>query len=162
VANASEQDLGRLAHSILKLQDRITQLHLLEMPILKTGDDALYRDWSKMIADAYATKQRVEKYEGLWEQAKSMVGLGALPLIPIAVVAGLIASIAYTLHAINNFMDRQEIRALMLDNPGLSYESAAAQVNPPGATDKALNLGRAALWVGGGFIALRLLQEFRK
>lgn len=163
MANATEQDLGRLARAIVDFQDRLTALESLQPRIFGTGvPQATQAKYAEVLQAARKTKARIEATENLWQRAKEFVGLGVVPLIPLAVVAALIAAIALSVRAINGFMDRQEIRALMAQNPGMSYDQAAGKVKPPGTTKRALNVVNLALWVGGGFLALRLLQEFRK
>ena len=123
--------------------------------------NALNLEYGRQLKKAEDTKRRIESVLGAWESVRSMVGLGAFPLIPIAVVLGLTAAIVGAVNVGNNFLRHANIRIAMQADPDLTYEQAAAAVDSTsrGSLDKAID---PVQWGVGAFVFFMIFKYLRE
>ena len=123
--------------------------------------NALNVAYGAELAKAETTKRRIENVLGVWESVKDMVGLGALPLIPIAVAVGLTAAIAGAVNTGRRFLRHADIELAMRADPELTYEQAAQSVDSAskGSLEKVVDL---AQWGVGAFVVFMIFKYLRE
>lgn len=160
---APEQTVGRLAQAVDQFRryyDKLTSVKY-GAAIARTKNVELYRAFGNELAKAEKTKGRIEAVTGAWENIKEWSGLGALPLIPIAVALGLIAVIAAATSSIQGFMRAADIRIAMQRDPDLTYERARNQVDKEQQSSfgKALDVAQLGFYALLAFIGYKLFAR---
>ena len=123
------------------------------------GNDTV-REYLNQVHRAEVMKQRIERALGVWDSVKDAIGLGALPLIPIAVALGLTAAIVSLVSAGRAFLRNAEIQLAMNADRQLTYEEAAAQVDRASASPLA-KAADALQWGVGAFVVYMVFKYLR-
>ena len=123
--------------------------------------NALNLEYGRQLQKAEDTKRRIESVLGAWESVKSMVGLGALPLIPIAVALGLTLAIAGVVSVGRRFLRHANIELAMTADPDLTFEQAAAAVDSAsrGYLQKTLDLAQFGVTAFVVWMVLKYVRE---
>lgn len=129
--------------------------------IFRTGDNGLMQDYGNTLAKMRTVKSGIDNVMAAYQGLKSFVGLGVIPLIPIAIIAGVTLAATAALTTMNTFMKRAGIKELQAENPKLSITQAATlyEQQTQSVFGKAVDLVQMALWIGGAFL---LWQVFGK
>jgi len=129
--------------------------------IARLHDNQLMHDYGKELIAAETLKGRIEAVTGAWQNVKEWAGLAAIPLIPLAVVGGLIVAVIGGVSAIRAFMKRADIRLAIAQDPTLTYEQAADQVErtQQGAFGKALDVAQLGIFAVIAFLAYQLFSR---
>ncbi len=129
--------------------------------IARTHNNQLMHDYGAEVVKADETKRRIEAVTGAWDRVKEWSGLGAIPLVPVAIAVGLIAAVTAAVISIKDFMRRADIALAMERDPALTYEAAATQVDKTtqGPVGKALDIAQLGLFTALAFMAYRLLAR---
>ena len=129
--------------------------------IFRTGDSALMQDYGNTLARMTKVKKGIDYTLNNYSALKSFIGLGVIPLVPIAVVAGLTAIVLTALTTMNTFMKRAGIKELQAENPKLSITQAAAVYDSQSQSvfGKAVDLAQLALWLGGAFLLWKVFGK---
>ncbi len=156
-------EMSRLEQALKDFNDyyeRITDVGF-GARIGRSGDNQLMLAYGQERQRAEDMKQRIESVLGAWDTVKGWVGLGALPLIPIAVAIGLTAAIIAAVRAGRSFMRSADIKVAMLADPELTFEQAAAAVDAAnrGSFEKAIDL---AQWGVGAFVVWMIFRYLRE
>lgn len=132
--------------------------------LARSKDVQLYREYGEQIAKAEALKRKIERVTGAWQGIKEWAGLGALPLIPVVVAIALTAAVTAGVVSIRSFIRSADIRMAVLQDPQLTYEEAADQVDKAQQSEfgKAIDLAQTGMYLVGAFIAYRLIMAFRR
>ena len=154
--------MSRLERALRDFHDYYERLNDVKWgaAVARSGDMELYRAYGEALQDAERMKSRIEAALGAWDKVKGMVGLNGLPLIPLAIAAGLIAAIAALVSAGNSFIRKADIRLAMNADPDLTYEQAAAQVDRDSRSDfgRVVDLAHLALTGGLLYLAYRFFR----
>lgn len=158
---ADSGTIARLTQAVENFQTRYDKLMdpSYGAAIFRTGDYQLRIDLGKEMAAAENMKRRIEKVTGAWTNIRGWSGLGAIPLVPIAIALALIAAIAATAKSIDSFTTRADIKLALANDPELTYEQAANQVERAHQSDfgKAIDLAQLGLYVAGAFLFYKIL-----
>jgi hypothetical protein len=129
--------------------------------IARLQDNQLMHDYGAEVIRADAMKDRIEAVTGAWERLKEWSGLGAFPLIPIAIALALIAAVAGAITSIRTFMRRADIRLAIQQEPTLTYDQAADQVDrrAQGTIGKALDIAQLGFYAVLAFLAYQLFAR---
>jgi len=129
--------------------------------IARLHDLQLYTEYGNELAAAERLKGRIEAVTGAWANIKQWAGLGAIPLIPLAIVGGLTVAVVSGIAAIRAFMRRADIKLAITQDPDLTYEEAADQVDRvhQGTFGKALDVAQIGIFA---FIAFLAYQVFSR
>lgn len=149
--------LANSADEFRELYDKLTD-YRYGAAIARTKDVKLYLEYGEQLAKAESLKRKIETVTGAWQNIKQWAGLAALPLVPIAVAVGLTAAITGGIIAIRSFMRRADIQLAIRQDPTLTYDQAAKQVDTATQSEfgKALDIAKLALYLGGAFFVYRL------
>lgn len=126
--------------------------------IMRTNDSALMQEYGNTLAQMRTVKSGIDNVMAAYQGLKSFVGLGVIPLIPLAVIAGVTIAATTALATMNTFMKRAGIKELQAENPQLSITQAAAVYDQQSQSvfGKAIDLAQMALWIGGAFLVWKL------
>ena len=129
--------------------------------IARLHDNQLMHDYGRELIAAERMKGRIEAVTGTWENIKQWAGLSAIPLIPIAIAAGLLTAVVGAITTIRTFMRRADIALAIKQDPNLSYEDAAKQVerSQQGTFGKALDVAQLGLFAVLAFLAYQLFSR---
>lgn len=129
--------------------------------IARLHDNQLMHDYGKELIAAEKIKDRIEAVTGAWHNIRQWAGLGAIPLIPIVVISGLLSVIGGASYTIVRFMRRADIALAMREDPELSYEQAAGQVQRAhqGIFGRTLDVAQLGLWILGAFLVYRIVAR---
>lgn len=160
---AGQAEVGRLAQAVEEFRvyyDKLTNVRY-GAAIARLHDNQLMHDYGEQLIDAERLKGRIEAVTGAWENIKDWAGLGAIPLIPVAIAIGLIAAIGGTVTSIRALMRRADIKLAIAQDPSLSYGEAAKQVDVAhqGTFGKALDVAQLGLFAVIAFIAYQLFSR---
>lgn len=119
--------------------------------IAKTNDYNLMVEYGRTLDSMAATKRRVETALQLYTDAKQFIGFGALPLIPLAVIGGIIAVLLSAISLGDKFMKKAGIERIQQENPGMTSTQAATVYDRTHQSvfGRALDTAQIALLVGG-------------
>lgn len=122
--------------------------------------NALNIEYGRELQRAENMKRRIENVLGAWNSVKGMIGLGALPVIPLAVAVALTLAIVGVTRAGRSYLRTTEIKLAMREDPELSYEEAAGIVDAATRSgfDRTLDL---AQWGLAAFVAVMILKYVR-
>lgn len=152
--------VAKLANAVDEFRQQYEKLsdYRYGAAIARTGDAQLMHDYGKAVNDAESLKRKIEYVTGAWQNIKEWAGLAALPLIPIAVAFALTTSVTGGIIAIRSFMKRADIALAIRQDPSLSYEQAAKQVDATTQSDfgKTLDVVKLALGLAGAFLVYRI------
>lgn len=155
--------MSRLERSIRDFDDYYQQLTDVRFGarIARAHDLELLRAYGDEVMRAETMKRRLESALGAWETVKGWVGLGALPLIPLAIAAGFIAAIGGLVSTGRAFIRHTEIRLALNEDPDLTYEQAVAQVErtTQGAFGRAID---TAQWGLAAFVLWAVYRAFQE
>lgn len=160
---AGTSTIGRLTNAVEEFRqyyDRLSDVRY-GAAIARLKDLQLYTEYGNQLARAERMKDRIEAVTGAWENIKQWAGLAAIPLIPLAVAAGLIVAIGGSVATIRAFMRRADIRLAIQQDPDLSYGDAAKQVDrrQQGTFGKALDVAQLGLFAVIAFVAYQLFAR---
>lgn len=129
--------------------------------IARLKDLKLYTEYGEQLAAAERMKDRIEAVTGAWDKIREWAGLAALPFVPIAIALGLIAAITGVVASIRSFMRRADIKLAIKQDPTLTYEQAADQVEraQQGVFGKALDVAQLGLFAVLAFVAYQLFSR---
>lgn len=129
--------------------------------IMRTNDSVLMQEYGNTLAQMRSVKSGIDNVIAAYQGLKSFIGLGVIPLIPIAIIAGVTIAATTALATMNTFMKRAGIKELQTENPKLSIGQAAALYDSQSQSvfGKAIDMVQMALWIGGAFL---LWQMFGK
>lgn len=129
--------------------------------IARLGDNQLMHDYGKELIAAERLQGRIEAVTGAWQNIKEWSGLAAIPLIPLAIVAGLTTAIFAGITTIRAFMKRADIRLAIQQDPTLTYQQAADQVEreQQGTFGKALDVAQLGIYALIAFLAYQLFSR---
>jgi len=129
--------------------------------IARLHDNQLMHDYGKELIAAEAMKDRIEYVTGAFDNIKQWAGLAAIPLVPIAIAAGLLAAVSAGTLAVRTFMRRADIALAIKQDPTLSYEDAAGQVDrtQQSTFGKALDVAQLGIFAVIAFVAYQLLAR---
>jgi hypothetical protein len=162
---ADQGTVERLANVVDEFReyyDRLTSVKF-GAAVAHSKNVQLYRDYGEELARAETLKRRIEYVTGAWASIKEWAGLAALPLIPIAIAVGLIATVTAGVVSIRAFLRRADITLAIQQDPTLTYEQAADQVDTAhqGAFGDALDLARMGMYLVGAFLIYRVITELK-
>lgn len=145
-ASTEGPEMSKLETALKNFNDyyeQITDIHF-GARIGRSHDNQLMLEYGRELQKAEDMKRRIESVLGAWDSVKSWVGLGALPLIPIAVALGLTAAIAAAVQTGRSFLRTANIRLAMQADPELTFEQAASAVDSAsrGYLEKTLDLAQ--------------------
>lgn len=122
--------------------------------IARTNDSLLMQEYGNTLARMTVVKNNIDNVISAYQGLKSFVGLGVIPLIPLAVLAGVTIAVTTALKTINTFMKRVGIKELQAENPAMSISRAAALYDSQSQSvfGKAIDVVQMALWIGGAFL----------
>ncbi len=160
---AGQSTIARLVNvteEFRRYYDRLTDTRY-GAAIARLRNLELYTEYGNQVAAAERMKERIEHVTGAWDQIKQWAGLAAIPLIPIAVALGLIVAISATVMSMRFFMRRADIALAIEQDPSLTYEQAADQVerSQQGTFGKAVDVARIALLLTGAFLFYRIVAS---
>ena len=160
---AGSGTISRLTNAVEEFRqyyDKLTDVHY-GAAIAHLHDNQLMHDYGKEVIAAEAMKDRIEAVTGAWDRLRQWAGLGALPLIPIAIALALLAALAGAIAAIRTFMRRADIALALKQDPTLSYEQAADQVEraQQGTFGKALDVAQLGFYAVLAFVAYQLFAR---
>ena len=163
MAEAGTSTIERLTNVVEEFRtyyDKLTD-YRYGAAIARLKDNQLMHDYGKEVIEAEAMKDRIEAVTGAWQRIKQWAGLGALPLVPIAIALGLIAAVTGAIYSIRSFMRRADIRLAIKQDPDLSYQDAARQVDQAQQSTfgKALDVAQLGLFAVIAFIAFNLFSR---
>lgn len=163
MAEAGTSTISRLTNVVEEFRsyyDKLTD-YRYGAAIAHLKDNQLMHDYGKEVIEAEAMKDRIEAVTGAWERIMQWAGLGALPLIPVAIALGLIAAVTGAIYSIRSFMRRADIRLAIEQDPDLSYQEAAQQVDRSQQTTfgKALDVAQLGLFAVIALIAYQLFAR---
>lgn len=155
--------IGRLANVVDEFRlyyDKLTD-YRYGAAIAHLKDNQLMHDYGAEVIAAERMKDRIEAVTGAWERIKEWAGLAAIPLIPIAIAIGLIAAVTGAVVSIRAFMRRADIALAIKQDPSLSYEQAAGQVEraQQGTFGKALDVAQLGFFAVLAFLAYQLFAR---
>lgn len=154
--------IGRLVNAVADFRERYEKLADVRYgaAIARTHDNQLMHDYGKALNDATRLKDRIEAVTGAWQNIKQWAGLAAIPFIPIVIAAGLLAAVTAGIVTINTFMRRADIRLAIQQDPGLTYDEAAEQVDSEseGVFGKALDVAQLGFWALIAFGVYKFLR----
>lgn len=129
--------------------------------ILKTNDSALMQEYGNTLARMTTVKGGIDNVMAAYQGLKSFVGLGVIPLIPLAVIAGVTIAATAALTTMNTFMKRAGIKELQAENPTMSIAQASAVYDQQSQSvfGKAIDLAQMALWIGGAFLLWKMFGK---
>lgn len=162
---AGSSTIARLTNVVEEFRQYYDKLHNVSYgaAIARLHDNQLMHDLGKELIASEEMKDRIEAVTGAWERIKQWSGLAALPLIPIAIAAALIAAITGAIYSIRSFMRRADIRLALERDPDLTYDDASRQVDRAQQTTfgKALDVAQLGLFAVIAFIAYQLFAPRR-
>lgn len=163
MAEAGTSTISRLTNVVEEFRtyyDKLTD-YRYGAAIAHLKDNQLMHDYGKEVIEAEAMKDRIEAVTGAWERIKQWAGLGALPLIPVAIALGLIAAVTGAIYSIRSFMRRADIRLAIEQDPDLTYQEASQQVDRAQQTTfgKALDVAQLGLFAVIAVIAYQLFSR---
>lgn len=140
--------------------DRLTDVRY-GAAIARLQNLELYTEYGNQLAAAERMKDRIEAVTGAWDRVKQWAGLDAIPLIPVAIVLGLIAAISAAVLSIRVFMRRADIALAIQQDPTLTYQQAADQVqrSQQGVFGKAVDVMQLGLLLVAGFFFYRIVSR---
>jgi hypothetical protein len=160
---ADSGTIARLTNVVEEFRQYYDKLHNVSYgaAIARLGDNQLTHDFGKELYASEAMKDRIEVVTGAWDRIKEWAGLAAIPFIPIAIALGLIAAVTGSIVAIRTFMRRADIALAIKQDPTLSYEQAADQVEraQQGTFGKALDVAQLGFFAVLAFIAYQLFAR---
>lgn len=155
--------VSRLTNAVEDFRQYFERLHDIKWgaQISRSGDNQLIHDYGKALYDSERMKDRIEAVTGAWEGIKQWAGLAAIPLIPIAIALGLIAAISTAVLSIRSFMRRADIVLAIKQDPALTYEQAANQVDArqQSTIGKALDVAQLGFFAVLAFVAYKLFSR---
>lgn len=161
--NADQGTISRLANAITEFRASYEKLADVRYgaAIARTHDNQLMHDYGAALAKAERMKDRIEAVTGAWDNIKQWTGLAAFPLIPIAIAAGLLLAVIGAIATINNFIRHADIRLAIQQDPELTYDEAAEQVDRESQSDfgKALDVAQLGFWAIGAFILYKIFSR---
>ena len=120
--NANAGELSRLGQAV-----QIFEARLKRFKNLGNIPSDMQTEYNSLMKRANIVSNTIDAVLGGVETAKSWIGLGALPLIPIAIAAGAVAGVIAISDLLHDFMQRVDARRLVAANPNMSYSDAVEQ-----------------------------------
>lgn len=159
---AGQSTIARLVNVVEEFRQHYERLSDVRYgaAIARLQNLELYTEYGNQLAAAERTKDRIEAVTGAWQRIQEWAGLAALPLIPIAVVLGLIAATSATVLTMRVFMRRADIALAIQQDPTLTYQEASSQVerSQQSTFGKAIDLARVGLVLVGAFLFYRIVR----
>jgi hypothetical protein len=159
-STVSAKDLSVLGRAVADFQQRYALLSSVSYgaKIARMNDNALSQEYGNTLARMDQIKRAIDSIEGAWTRAKEWAGLGALPLIPIAVAAGVTATVIAGVSAMDSFFQRAGVAEIRKDNPGITFEQALVRYEKATAStfEKTLDTAQLAMILAGA-VGLYLL-----
>ncbi len=161
LANVSTLDKFRNVVTDFNTRYAVLSSNAYGAKIARTNDSALMQEYGNTLMRMTFIKNNIDNVISAYQGLKSFVGLGVIPLVPIAVLAGITIAVTAALNTINTFMKRAGIKELQAENPTLSIGQAALIYDKQSQSvfGKAIDMVQMALWIGGAFL---LWQIFGK
>lgn len=160
---ADKQELSKFAQAVADFKKRLA---VLESPaygaaIARTGDSELMQDYGNTLARARQIDAAIDSVKNAYDGLRDFVGLSAIPLIPIAIVAGITATVLGGIKMIDSFMIRADAKRIVNDNPDMEWDRALelAKNRNQSAFEKTLDTVQLALILGGAFLLYRLVSK---
>lgn len=161
LADVSALDKFRNVVTDFNVRFRLLSSNGYGAKIMRTNDSALMQEYGNTLAQMRTVKSGIDNVMAAYQGLKSFVGLGVIPLIPVAIIAGITIAATTALATMNTFMKRAGIKELQAENPNLSIDQAATLYDSQSQSvfGRAIDLAQMALWIGGAFL---LWQIFGK
>ena len=163
MADASPQELSKLQQAVKDFKDRyaIFSSTSYGAQIARSGDNELMQEYGNVLAKARAINTAVDTFANKWAGMKEYIGLAAVPIVPIAIVAGISATVLGGVVLIDRFMKKAGVKQIQKDNPGITYEAAVQRYNTlhTSTFEKALDTAQLAMLLGGAFLLFWFLSR---
>jgi hypothetical protein len=157
---ATTKDLSVLGRAVSDFKQRYELLssNAYGAKIARMNDNVLSLEYGQTLARMNQIKNAIDSVEGAWTRAKEWAGLGVLPLIPIAIAAGVTASVIAGVSAMDKFFQRAGVAEIRADNPGMTFEAALSRYEKATAStfEKTLDTAQLAMILAGA-VGLYLL-----
>lgn len=163
MADAPPQELSKLESAVADFKSRFEVLNSIPYgaAIARTGDNALMLEFGETLAKAQLINRSIDAFANRYQGAKEFLGLAALPLIPILVVAGITATVLGGVTMVDRFMRKAGVAQIQQENPGISYEAAASRYENihQSTFSKALDVGQLAIALGLAVVAYLFISR---
>lgn len=160
---ADKKELSRFSQAVADFKKRLA---VLESPaygaaIARTGDNELMLDYGRTLQRARQINAAIDNVKNAYDGLKDFIGLSAIPLIPLAIVGGITATVLGGIKMIDTFMIRADAKRIVNENPDIEWDRALeiAKDRNASAFERTLDTVQLALVIGGAYLLYRIVSR---